>query len=338
MGFWEKMKIAQVREQVKDYDSERLRIIINELYKVLPKKLIEEKGIDDLLKNPEEYVTRRKKGGGAGLPDFNQVKRETEIFIEYAGQHYYFAPNRVVHKKDRPKWRFIVKRLYKDLISSSKNPEYSAEAVNLMGRLYCLMCEACGVYLFSSDDPFQSVGIDQTEFFRMVVAVKKQAGLPEDWVMEAIRLIIDNDVDNYTLTTELMYTLLEFLNTAPLKEKAVEQCDRLRREIVGVAKKRRPAGFSESKKNNDLVEMVLILQMELGEHEQAVGYFKSFYRASNTEVALYVLLQWLQRYGLKDLWIKEYETATQQGVRPRDELLNKFKQLKAKGEFPTYFS
>lgn len=310
------MKIAQVREQLKNYDSQRLRIIIDELYKVLPKKLIEEKGIDDLLKNPEEYATSRKKGGRAELPDFNQVKRETEIFIEYAGQHYYFAPNRIVHKKDRPKWRFIVKRLYKDLISSSKDPVYSAEAGNLLGRLYCLMCEACGVYLFSSDDPFQSTGIEQTEFFRMVVAVKKQAGLPEKWIAEAIRLIIDNDVDNYTLTTELMYTLLEFLNTAPLKEKAVEQCDRLRREIAGGAKKRRPTDYSQNQKNNDLVEMVLILQMELGEHEQAVGYFKSFYRASNREVALYALLQWLQRYELKDLWLREYEAAAQHGVRP----------------------
>ena len=331
------MKIAQVREQVKDYDSERLRIIINELYKVLPKKLIEEKGIDDLLKNPEEYVTRRKKGGGAGLPDFNQVKRETEIFIEYAGQDYYFAPNRVVHKKDRPKWRFIVKRLYKDLISSSKSPVYSAEAGNLLGRLYCLMCEACGVYLFSSDDPFHSVGIEQTEFFRMVVAVKKQAGLPEEWVMEAIRLIIDNDVDNYTLTTELTYTLLEFLNTAPLKEKAVELCERLRREIEGGAKKRRSTDYSQNQKNNDLIEMVLIIQMELGEYEQAVGYFKSFYRVSNREVALYALLQWLQRYELKDLWLREYEAAAQQGVRLREELMNKYKWIKEAGEFPGYF-
>jgi len=138
--------------------------------------------------------------------------------------------------------------------------------------------------------------------------------------------------------TELVYTLLEFLNTAPLKEKAVEQCDHLRREIAGGAKKRRSTDYSQNQKNNDLVEMVLILQMELGEHEQAVDYFKSFYFASNREVTLYVLLQWLQRYGLKDLWLREYEAAAQQGVRPRDALLNKYKHLKVEGESPTLFS
>jgi len=77
------MKIQQVRELLQDYSVEQLRLIIGELYKILPKKVIEEKNIDVLLKDPEGFVASRKKNLRVEeLPAFEVVKRETELFIE----------------------------------------------------------------------------------------------------------------------------------------------------------------------------------------------------------------------------------------------------------------
>jgi len=168
-----------------------------------------------------------------------------------------------------------VKRQYKDLLALSRDPEHLTQVSGLLERLYCLICEACGVYLFNTEDPFQSVGIELGEFFRQVVAVKKQAFLPGEWVPAAIRLIVDNDTDRTTLRTGLMYILVEFLNTAPLKELAVEQSDLLRREDVKSGKKPLVPDYENLRRNNDLVEMVFILQMALAEQEEAVRYFKT---------------------------------------------------------------
>ncbi|MHB1043425.1 MAG: hypothetical protein ACYC0Q_11390 [Eubacteriales bacterium] len=118
-----------------------------------------------------------------------RLKGETELFIEHAKQQYYFAPSRIIPKKDRPKWQFIVKRLYKDLLALTGDSKNLPQISELLEKLYCLLCEASGVYLFSSDDPFSSAGIEQSEFYRQIIAAKRQAFLPGDWVAAAIRFI-----------------------------------------------------------------------------------------------------------------------------------------------------
>lgn len=121
-----------------------------------------------------------------------------------------------------------------------------------------------------------------------------------------------------------------------MKEQAIEQSDRLRREHLKSLNKRRRMDYSEESRNNDLVEMVLILQMALAEHEEAISYFKAHYVTFQKEISLYVLLRWLFQYGLKDLWLREYEAALQQGVKPRKALLNAYQYIKETGGFPEY--
>jgi len=54
------------------------------------------------------------------------------------------------------------------------------------------------------------------------------------------------------------------------------------------------------------------------------------------EVSLFVLLQWLFQYKLKELWLREYKTALQQGIQPRKALRNTYQYIKETGEFPKY--
>ena len=104
------MKIAEVRKLLEGYSKQKLQLIIAEMYKTIPKAIKEDAGIDNILTNPDELKTTRKKKQPV-IPDIWPIQHEAEEFIENAYQQHYFAPNSTVHKRERPKWRFIAKQI-----------------------------------------------------------------------------------------------------------------------------------------------------------------------------------------------------------------------------------
>jgi hypothetical protein len=328
------MKIQQVRTLLANQSDDTLRQLISEIYKRLPKKLIEEKQIDFLLENlpdslsPKNRVTKQKE-----LPDIEEVRWETEEFIQNAREQNYFAPNQVIHKKDRPKWRFVVKRLYKSLLDLSQNPENLQETSRLLSDLYKVMCEACRFYLFNTQDPFASVGIEQEEFYQNVVAVIAQTGTPEQWIKESLLLTLEPAV---TLDRYLMMVLIERLGSAPLKEIAIKICTQLRKLITMPPIRREEREYYLQERNNALTELIFLLNFILGEKETAIADFKSNYRNRDSEIGLYVLLRLLFGYEEKDLWLREYEFALKQKIQPRRSLVDAYKYIKETGALPEY--
>ncbi|MDR3601919.1 MAG: hypothetical protein P4L49_15765 [Desulfosporosinus sp.] len=329
------MRIKDVRNIVAGYSDETLRQLISELYKCLPKKIIEDKQIDALIENPPDNrsgknrVTKQKE-----TPDLDEVCWETEEFIKNAREQNYFAPNQIIHKKERSKWRFVVKRLYKSLIVLSQDPEEIQESSRLLSELYKLMCEACKVYLFNTEDPFASVGIDQAEFYNNVVAVMARTGNPEQWIGEALLLTLEPIV---TLDHSLMGVLIEMLKSAPLKEIAIGICEQLRKLKTTPAKHRRDLKYYLEERNDALTKLIFRLNMVLGEKEAAIADFKSHYKDSKVEIELYVLLRQLFNYKEKVLWLREYEWGLQQKVQPRKALVETYKCIKETGDFPQYY-
>ena len=128
------MKISEVRSVVEKYSAEQLRLIIAELYKAIPKAIKEENDIDGMLKNPEKLTQPRPKTRQKEVPDIELLKSETECFVDYAYKQYYLAPNRFVSKQNRPKWRFVVKRLYKDLLATSADENNVPEAASVVSH------------------------------------------------------------------------------------------------------------------------------------------------------------------------------------------------------------
>ncbi len=141
------MKIQQVRTIVAGHSDDTLRLLISEMYKRLPKKIIKEKQIDCLIENlPDSLSGKNRLTKQKEILDIDEVCWETEEFIKNARDQYYFAPNQIIHKRERPKWRFVAKRLYKSLIDLSQDPEDLPETSRLLTELYKVMCEACRVY------------------------------------------------------------------------------------------------------------------------------------------------------------------------------------------------
>ena len=328
------MKIAEVRNIISQLRKEELQTIIAEMYKSMPNKLIESKQIDSLLKQPSYFIEAKKASvKTVVVPDADDVIGEAEEFIDYAYKQYYFAPNQFVHKKDRPKWRFIAKRLYRDLQKCAQSEDSRTDVAETLGKLYQMLCYACRYYLFSSTDPFQSMGVEQAEFLRNVIALKRKADRSEQWIPDVVRLLIGGDVDSQTLHTELMDVILEFTDNAPLKETLLEHCALLRKQIEDQylaamkLKSKRLDEYEFRSKFEKLSLLQLKCGIQLGEYDDAIQSFKEHYSKPYDEISLYVLLEWLEHYQLRDYWVREYQAAGNAGIVPRPGLVKKYESI-----------
>lgn len=338
------MLVSELRELLKKYKEEDLRLLISEMYKSMPKKLREYKDIDALLQDVHVYMRIGKVERTQDRQiDAGEIKREIELFIDYAYKQYYFAPNSFVHKKERPKWRFKVKNYIKDLQGIPVEGPDGRTATDLLVKLYEMLSYACGHYIFNTDNPFKSVAIGQTALLDTVITRKLGSGINKESVKSAIALVINSSVDRETLHSFLIIVLVENFKSPDSKEIAIEQCMALKAEM----EKPKPnpskkswvsdsSNYEREDKINNLVETVFRLNIALCEYEEAIKYFNSNYIERDKEVSLYILLSLLLEYDLKEYWVGEYNRALKKGVKPREALQKTYKYIQENEKLPEY--
>lgn len=173
------MKLDELRQAIKGYAAPELAHLVAELYKLVPKAKKEETDIDNYIRelrerlnNKEVKVPKKEEQ----MRDIEVITKEISLFIENAKNQYYLFPNKVISKKDQPNWRFKVKNWHKEIcINAHKDRENLIRYANLLGDLYDILYEACHYQLFSGDNPFRSVGIEQDAFLRTLLQMSKQA-------------------------------------------------------------------------------------------------------------------------------------------------------------------
>lgn len=339
------MLVSELRELLKKYKEEDLRLLISEMYKAMPKKLREDKDIDALMENPHVFLRIEKvERAQDRQADVKSLIPIIKQFIDYAYKQYYFAPNNYVHKKDRPKWRFLVKTYIKRLQAVSIEGEDGRTATNLLEKLYQMLCYASGYYIFNTDDPFRSVGIEQTELFDIVIQRKLGCGMNPDSIKSAIDLVINNQVDRVTSPSSLINILVENLKSPDAKEITIEQCMILKTELAksntkktGKMRVSDSFDFVREEKINNLVEMVFRLNIALCEYEKAIIYYVKNNIKQNSEISLYALLRLLFEYELKEYWVREYGEAVKKGVKPRDVLQKTYHYIQENDSLPEYY-
>jgi hypothetical protein len=333
------MKIAEVRTLLDKYSKKQMHIIITEMYKAIPKKVKVDRGIDGIISDPDAASSSAgRKKCSPEPPSMDELQNEIDLFISDAYSSYYFAPNSVVPKRERLKWRFQVKRWYRDLQSATESGENAARAAELLEKLYVLLCYACEYILFSGDDSFQSVGVEQTVFFRTLLTLKRQQEDITSFVPQAVLLIPDNSVNRDTLPNQLMHIVLEFLPTPDAKLLAVQCCEEA---IAGEIKNPTvsSAGWSNSnfksdERINQLVEIAFLCFNALGEIDKGIEFFHRRYRNNGPEIKLYVLFRFLFDCRQPGCFLREYEKALKEGVSPRKELVDIYRTVGISGEFP----
>lgn len=323
------MKVQELRGLLEKAERSHVEKAFVESYKQLSKRQKEEIDmvITSILEGRE--VQEKKK---ESTVSFEKLEREIERFIENAYAQNYFAPNRVIPKSQRPKWRFMVKNFIKELEKIPVESENYARTVKLLTDLYKLICEACNYYLFSTEDAFRSIGWKQSELYEFVVKKIFAAGYTRENISDLVLLAVSGGLSREALHVMQEIVLLSELKTSDVKQIAIEEAKKLVDDREG---KRKSLGKNDNRvyeldeEVNELCAIILMLSIELAEPEPAVKYYFKHARNSSREITLYCILQVVDLMEEEELWMNVYEYGISKKIQPRDNLRRSYESRKS---------
>ena len=265
----ETLKLTEVRKILKTHKRDDLEYIITAMHKMIPKKIKEDNNLYELIQSSEKF--KNAKSSKKKIRPFSEVKDEVEFFCKNAYAQNYYAPNRVIKKSDRPKWRFVVNRLYKELVKYSKEEGYEQKSAELLQKIYEVLTYSCAYYLFSTYDSFDSIRITQFDFFNTIISIKEKYLLKEQWIKQTVNLIINNHLNRYTLYSDLIDVFIGYLNIPDLNYLTIKIADEIRKEIN--INNLKNGDYYENEKQNSLTEIVVKCYYNLFEYDNAINYF-----------------------------------------------------------------
>jgi len=319
------VKIQELRKLLSASERGNLEKAFAETYKQLRKPQKDE--IDQLLTDILEGKSVKEARKEKESINFSTLEQDIKKFIENAYAQNYFAPNRVILKKDRPKWRFLVKGYIKELEKiSAEDADYPA-AVKLLQDLYGLICAACDYYYFSTDDPFRSIGYNQSDFFRIVVKKTFAGGYSRENISVLLLQATSGGLSRESVYAEQEMALLAELKTSDVKYIALEEAKKLveeRNQKLEGLKQYSDQRYLLERAVNELCNMILMISIALAEPEEAVEYYLKNARHHSEEVVLYCALEVVEMFGDDELWVKVYEKGLAKKIKPRDYLRSKY--------------
>lgn len=321
------MKIKEFRDELKKADRTQVEAIASELYKSLPKAKKEDAdiSIQTILAGVDLKKTKKQDE----IVNFNELKNQIQVFLEDANQSYYFIPNRIIPKSNRSKWRFKVKQFLKDLSKvQADTPEY-LEAKILLKDVYKLLCKACNVYLFSTNNPFHAVGIAQCDMFYDVSSAMLHLTPTNETMREILVLATSSGLDYSTLHAELEFIVLNELKTKELEILALEEAKSLVQEQqmrLKQIKKSSSSKYYIEHSVEELCKLVLLIHMKMDDGEEGVRYFFKNYKGYEKEIELYSALYTIDLMEDDELWVWTYTYGIKNKIKPRDELKEQYKK------------
>jgi hypothetical protein len=335
------MKVAELREKLSKLDKEEIARLAVEFYKLIPKSKKEDYNIDELISNPKQSKAKSKKIDEIKLAEMQIGIKD---FIEHARDMCYISPNRIVPKKERAGWRFKAKRWHKELMKKDRNDGDLKLQAKLLRELYELLCESCNYQYFTAYDTFESVGVDQAQFFADIIDLYHEATGKLNTIEIGIHLMADNALNRYTLYSDLMEILITKHDLPDLKYKGIEYAKMLikKKGYQPKPKTQRSYGadsydeYSKKENHNNLTEMVVRLYLSLFESKEAIEFFhKNYFEDSTTvDIKQYILTEILLYYKLKAEIKEELEKARAHGVKLRDNLIKLLQIIENEDRLP----
>lgn len=322
------MKVQELRDLLKAADRDLLEKAFVESYKHLTKKQKEEadQAITDALSGKSSKSTVKKES-----VNFDELELQITEFLENAYAQNYFAPNRIIPKSQRPKWRFMVKNYIKELEKISVDDANYTRSAKLLTDLYHMLCEACNYYLFSTDDAFRSVGWQQPDLFQMVVKKTFGDGYSREKISALLLYSVSGGLSRESLHIEQESVLLAELKTSDVKYMAIEEARKLideRKQKLKGLKKYDSKRYSLEEEINNLCDVILMTAIELAEPSSGIEYYFQNYERSDKEITLYCALKIADWVEDEELWIKIYEYGIGKKIKPREWLVGKYESLK----------
>ncbi len=331
------LKLSEVRELIKKHDRKDLEFIIAQLYKMISKDKKIDNDVASLIENPGKFANSSKTSKkGKTMRPFDDVEKEVLFFEANAYEQNYMIPNRSIKKADRPKWRFVVKRLYKELNEYAKQEEYIQKAADNLLKLYEVLTYACGYYLFNAYDAFDSVGIAQETFFQSVVDKYNKTQEREAFISKSIDIMFDNFLNRYTLYSDLMLIFLEYIQTPDMLYLTIDISRQKRQKLANTEKTTKgDYEYEVEKKLNNYTELVFRCYASLYEFDNALSDYQKYAIEREEEVKLYILVSLLFGYEKKDLILKLI-TENEKKMALRERLIKMKNYILEKDELPKY--
>jgi hypothetical protein len=338
------MKVDELRVKLYQLKQDEVIRLAVEFYKLVPKAKKEEYNLDGLVNAPE--VKTAKPAVIDLLVSFEDMATEVETFIEHAKNQNYLFPNKVIAKKDRPNWRFKVKGWYKDVTNPKTFGFDMGRKAEIGVNLYDLLCEACHYQYFSSDDPFNSVGVEQTVFFRSVLQLIDQTEGKLSVLNRGLEMAIHNATGPNTMPSSLMQEFVTFLEDESLRYDALEKVEKKIAANQATAptpnpKKPYSEDFSVTYRRNaitnHLAEMGFRLYASLLQYEKAIVFYNKYAIQNDSEIKLYILIRLLFERKQKTHIQSVLEAAAASGERIRASLTKLLATIHTKNELPEYF-
>lgn len=323
------MKIQELRDLMARAERGNLEKAFAECYKQLRKAQKDE--ADAILCAILEGKEAEEKK--ADVPaDFEGLSQQIYDFMcnAYAGN--YFAPNRLIPKSQRPKWRFLVKNFIKELTKIPVNNENYEKAVKLLTDLYKLICAACYTYLFSTENPFRSIGWGQADFFALVVSKSFANGYSREKIAQLLSLAVSGGLSMESLHIEQEFVLLNALKTSDVKYMAIEEAKKIVEEKEGklARLKRNDSSYELKETVNELCSMIFLITIELGEAEDGIAYFFAHEKERDKEIALYRALELVDILEDDKLWLEVYKYGLTRKIKPRGRLQMEYEERRKK--------
>lgn len=272
------MKISEVRERIKGYTNEELTYLVAELYKAMPKAMREEKDVDDLVMDPHPKQKKKKEE----TIDEDALFYDVSLFLAHAYERNFIVPNRSIQKKNRSRWRFMVKDYMKKLSMISVNTPNGKKATDYIVQLYEMLTYACTVYLFNTEDPFRSIGITQPSMFRQVIARLLVPGSDEEMLKKAIDLTVKNEYSMDTMHYDIILSMVLNLKETPYVP-IMEQMllDRIAENEKQLQVKKKQETKVNLYVHNHLIYFLGALYIHTGKGDKGIRYMKK--HLCNTE-------------------------------------------------------
>lgn len=320
------MKVQELRNLLASAERENLEKAFVECYKQLRKPQKEE--CDPVLAALLERKAAEQTKVDMSV-DFETLVQQIDDFISNAYASNYFAPNRIIPKSKRPKWRFMVKNFIKELSKVSLDSDNYEKSVKLLTDLYCLICKACNVYLFSTEDPFRSIGWGQSDFFALVVSKTFANGYSREKIAQLLSYAVSGGLSRESLHIEQELVLLGSLKTSDVKYMAMEEAKKQVEEKeskLKALKKYDSRRYALEDTINELSSMIFLITVKLGEPEEGIKYFFSHSKERNDEITLYYALQLADWMDEKKLWLDVYKYGLSKKITPRDSLQKEYEK------------
>ncbi len=322
------MKVTDLRVLLKQGDPALVQKAFVETYKMLSAQKKEE--ADTVIRAVLSGEDLKKSKAEQTIADFPTLKQEIKKFFSDADNDYYIEPNRVVSKKDRPKWRFKVKNYLKALNEIPENDPNYREAGQLQLGFYWLLTNGCQYYVFHTENPFRSIGITQWDlFYQTAEHLLRAEQYSRECMAKVLEIVSTSAHSPDTINDCMLQAFSQLLKTPDLRylaiELATQNLETIRKKANG-----KKLSWDTGRQAQMLDEIVLWNAMCLSEVDpNTIQFFYHNSTERSADTALYRALQISDRSGHPEFWILFYEYSVNTlKIKPRESMEKHYQERK----------